>query len=374
MKKKFLMIFSLILIMALVFALPSCKKNNKAPLESDTGSTNINGNVDSTDNNSDASVSPKDENENNDLKDENNNDSDNTDNSNDDNSNDDNSNDDNSNDDNDGLNNDGDNVKPVVDTAPVRNGKEVTFGLYPQVEVYDTDIIMVLNGAAGSWSSDNGMWYADVDNGGLKYRGVKTSESGEASWFKYEPIVWTVLEEKDGNALILCDMIIDAREYAASSNNYADSTIRAWLNSNFINTAFSELQAEFILTTEVDNKNSTGYPNPRFTCDNTNDKVFLLSRADVKNTAYGFTVDGSVSDAVRQKIATAYAISQINGVYDATNGAWWWLRTPAPHATDAQRADLAHTVKVNGTINNAVVSTATGGVVPAMWISFSTAA
>jgi hypothetical protein len=246
----------------------------------------------------------------------------------------------------------------------------VTFGSYPQSKVGDSTLSAELSGLATEWISSKGLWYSDVELDGAKFRGVKTTQSGVASWFKYESVIWTILEESDGKAFVLCDMIIDAMAYDDNNNSYENSTIRAWLNDEFINTAFSELEQEFILTTLVKNdKESTGYANPRFSGENTLDKIFLLSRVEVK--AYGFNSDGSVQDSARKKQATAYAISQINGVYNATSGAWWWLRTPAPHATDTVRADLAHNIKVNGTINNTVVSTATGGVLPAMWITFN---
>lgn len=97
--------------------------------------------------------------------------------------------------------------------------------------------------------------------------------------------------------------------------------------------------------------------------------MFLLSRADVKNANYGFkATSNSTLEESRLKNITAYAIAQINGGYDASNGAWWWLRTPAPHAEDKTRADLVHNIKVNGILNNGTSDQTTGGVVPAMWI------
>ena len=249
----------------------------------------------------------------------------------------------------------------------LRDENKITFGTYPQSKVSDNAILTVLSGETLAWTSSNGMWYADVEKDNEKYRGVKTSENGSAQWFKYEPITWTVLEEADGKALILCDLIIDAKAYDESSNNYKDSTIRAWLNEEFINSAFSELQRAVILTVKVENKISTGYETPRFYCDDTFDKIFLLSRAEVKT--YGFNSNGEVEDPARQKQATDYVVSQINGGYDATSGAWWWLRTPAPHTTDVQRSDLAHRIKVNGVLHNSSVNSATGGVLPAIWVN-----
>ncbi|MBE6533398.1 MAG: hypothetical protein E7678_00285 [Ruminococcaceae bacterium] len=252
----------------------------------------------------------------------------------------------------------------------VRNENKVTFGSYPQSKVTNSSIISTLNAKNATFIQSNGTWYADVENGTDKYRGVKTTQSGTATWFKYEPISWTVLEEKDGKALVLCDMVIEMLAFDESnSNNYAESTIRAWLNETFINTAFGELAKTVAATIEVDNGNaSTGYVNARFTCDNTYDKIFLLSRAELKNTLYGFTTDGTVEDANRKKQASEYAIARLNGGYVATSGAWWWMRTGAPHLTDTTRADLVHNIKVNGTIYNTQANSGTGGVVPAMWI------
>ena len=253
----------------------------------------------------------------------------------------------------------------------IKNGKSVTFGSYPKSKVTNSTIVTTLNNSESSWILSNGTWYADVTNGENKYRGVKTSENGTATWFKYEPISWTILEEKDGKALVLCDTVIEMLAFDESnSNNYAESTIRAWLNETFINAAFGELAKAVIATIEVDNSNaSTGYVNARFTCDNTFDKIFLLSRAELKNTLYGFTTDGTVEDANRKKQASEYAIARLNGGYVATSGAWWWMRTGAPHASDTTRADLVHNIKINGTINNTSANSTTGGVVPVMWIN-----
>jgi hypothetical protein len=248
------------------------------------------------------------------------------------------------------------------------DGSKVTFGVYPQSKVTSSSLISTLNSKTVTWIESNEKWYADVENGNDKYRGVKSTQSGTATWFKYEPITWTILEKKDGKALILCDMIIEAMAYDSSkNNNYEESDIRAWLNADFMNTAFNDIQKQIIATTLVKNdKEGTGYgESARFYGNNTNDKVFLLSRVEVKS--YEFNTNGTVEDPARQKTATAYAIAK--GAYaDANNGAWWWLRTPAPHAEDKTRADLVHNIKVNGTLNNTSTYHTTGGVVPAMWI------
>ena len=246
------------------------------------------------------------------------------------------------------------------------NGNKVTFGSYPQSKVTDGALISALNANASAWTSSNDKLYADVENNGELYRGVKAKASDSASWFKYEPISWTILEEKDGKAFLLCDMIIDAKAYDNDSNNYEKSDIRAWLNAEFINTAFNELQREVIATTLVDNNDNVinDYSNGnKFFCEDTEDKIFLIAKGEVKNSAYGFS-----SNTDRKMTVTEYA--KANGVYaDASNGGWWWMRTPCYDSTKSDRSDLAHNLKVDGSIWNTKVSTATGGVVPAMWIN-----
>ena len=277
----------------------------------------------------------------------------------------------------------------------------LTFGYYPQTNIVDTDLIDVLNEKAGElptsedpqeWTSyeycNNGstsdyMWYIDVEDEGVRYRGVyfesyrpalRSDSSSSANsnqddslyhtetihWFEYEPIVWKVLAEEEGKVLVLCESIIDAQEYGVYSNSYAKSAIREWLNERFYNTAFNELQQEIILETTVDNSvASTGYPANSYASENTEDKIFLLSRTEVKNSAYGFT-----AEYLRSKGVTDYAKSQ--GVYsDVTSAGWWWLRSPLNNGN----ANITHMIGTNGSMHSIDVAYSSGGVVPALWLS-----
>lgn len=74
------------------------------------------------------------------------------------------------------------------------------------------------------------------------------------------------------------------------SNNYAKSTIRAWLNNEFYKGSFrSEELRKRILNTEVDNSlASTMDETNENVCENTFDKVFLLSLKEVKDNKLSF--------------------------------------------------------------------------------------
>ena len=261
--------------------------------------------------------------------------------------------------------------------------KKITFGSYPQSEVTDATLVATLNSKAGKlptksapqkWTSfkhyhkykENDedkaerdfMWYIDIMIDNQKYRGVyftayrptyvlrssaaTTSYQDDNGylintvyWFKYEPISWTVLEENsaDGTSLVLCDMIIDSREFDYDSlnstptydNNYSKSSVRTWLNATFLTTAFNVTEQAKIQTSTVDNSiMSTGHHVNPNACANTKDKIFILSYAEAVNDKYGL----ELSEA-RIKKPTAYAKSQ--GIYTEKNGTSdWWLRSPAP--------------------------------------------
>ncbi len=266
-------------------------------------------------------------------------------------------------------------------TGNYSTGDYIYYGTYPQSEVTDSALVSALNGASGSWKSygyysgtgdwDDGqmkpsdyMRYKDVSYNGSKYRAVTfdsyrlyctgyTSSSNEQQrngyytgnvyWFKYEPIKWRVLDPSTG--LIMCDIAIDSQaynnyiyhngsgDYGNSSctyyaNNYAKSSIRAWLNKDFYNTAFSSDQKSNIVSTTLDNSSSYS---PAYDAPSTTDKIFLLSYNDSINSSYGFNSTPSAYDTARQLKSTDYAKCQ--GCYQNTSDSYpgncrWWLRSP----------------------------------------------
>ena len=334
----------------------------------------------------------------------------------------------------------GGNEPAVTNDAYTREGDYIYFGSYPQTVVTDDRVKIGLTALAGdlptaedskNWTSYgyyiegevvDYMWYIDLAYNEVKYRGVyftsyrpdETHRLSKAAnsqqddngynvstvyWFKYEPIKWRILSEANGEALILCEMIIDSREYCnfdeetqqrveyshnggnGYANNYALSDIRAWLNDTFYNTAFSALQKEYIKLTTVKNDlrsaNPNSYPNfetsdkyMSFLCEDTEDHIFLLSFQEATNDAYGYNPDmENVADAAREKIPTDYAKSQGVKVSKDTgyvgNGTYWWLRTPAEYAAYSSRGVL-----YNGAAGGGIgVSNVHVGVVPALVIN-----
>ena len=175
-----------------------------------------------------------------------------------------------------------------------RDGKYIYFGRYPQdkaTQSYDGEVCACSNNYC---------------------------KNGEEVYFKIQPIKWRILEESDGVALLLCENIIDMQNFGDGDNNYANSFIRYWLNEDFLLKAFTKEEGQLILTTNVDNSVlSTGFDVNQYTCEDTQDKVFLLSYKEA------FELYG-LQNIDRKKESTQYAFFMSGS--DTDNE--WWLRSP----------------------------------------------
>ena len=218
-------------------------------------------------------------------------------------------------------------IEPEQEIIYTRDGDYIYFGEYPQTIKESHVRIIDTVDRRGYYLGSDGEYYAEVTAWSLgdDYT-FSTGENvirGETYYFKVEPIRWRILEENDGEVLILCDSIIANKRFDHSTSNYAESEIRAWLNKGFYNEAFNDLQKELILTTTVDNRE----------CEDTNDKLFLLSLAEATNPAYGFQ-DGNFYDVAKRMLTSDYtrakgakmAVDSWESQYYG-NGIWW-LRSP----------------------------------------------
>ena len=259
------------------------------------------------------------------------------------------------------------------DNTPNASGKYLLFGEYPQTLKADSVTVTKTTDSRGYYLGSDGCWYAQVTatpyGSGYRFSTGTTVTSGRAYYFKVEPIRWRILTEESGKAFLLCDSIIVNHRYDDDSNNYANSEIRAWLNEEFYNTAFSEMQQELILVTNVDNSAaSTGDSSNRYACANTSDRVFLLSVEEVTNSAYGFSSDYATYDTARRMQTSDYA--RAKGAQMSTDSSyygngWWWLRSPYDSSSSNAR-DVRNSGRAD--YGNGVNSTS-GGYVPALWIS-----
>lgn len=215
-------------------------------------------------------------------------------------------------------------------------GEYILFGCYPQTIKSPDVVIRGVVDEDGYYLGLDGERYAmvvaDQYMRGYTFSDGSAVTEGETYYFKVEPIRWRILSESDGSAFILADGIIANKAYDAGEDiNYKNSDIRAWLNGEFLNTAFGEAAKGIIKTTEVDNSAySTGYSGNPYVCENTFDKVFLLSYREAVNSEYGFSSDGEDYDTARRMTVSDYARST-GAIMDTSSYfgcGGWWLRSP----------------------------------------------
>ena len=141
-----------------------------------------------------------------------------------------------------------------------------------------------------------------------------------------EDIEWLVLAKEENKIFVISDKALDCKLYDTSytSVTWETCSLRAWLNNDFLNTAFDAAEKKMIMNTKV-----SADKNPEYDTDpgnETTDKLFLLSISEV--TEY-FDDDES-----RKCVPTAYAkargtyTSNRNKTVSGEETCRWWLRSP----------------------------------------------
>ena len=206
------------------------------------------------------------------------------------------------------------------------SGTYVTFGLWPQtkkasgVSIYTTKTNVV--GSCTYYLGSDYEWYAEKSD----------------DYYKVEPIKWRVVTDNynsTGKKLLLAEKAIFYMRWDSYSKNYKNSDVRAWLNGDFINAAFTSEEQSKIPATDVDNSadstTDVGGNIARATsaaCDNTNDQIFLLSVYEATMTAYGFaTYD--YNDNARKRAPTDFTLASGAESIKWHNPIGWWLRSPS---------------------------------------------
>jgi hypothetical protein len=233
-----------------------------------------------------------------------------------------------------------------------RSGKYILFGEFPQKLKAANVTVSKQTDSRGYFLGSDGAYYAKVVasacSSGYKFSSGAEVKDGETYYFKVEPIKWMVISEANGVATLLCDSAIAAMQCDADSNIYKDSDVRGWLGNKFFNSAFSATQKSLIEETTVDNSaDSTGIASNPYACENTKEKVFLLSYKESLSSAYGFNTANTNADKARQKQVTDYA--KATGAYASENGtAIWWLRSPSDNRKFNEKNSRA--VSEDGTV------------------------
>ena len=171
-----------------------------------------------------------------------------------------------------------------------------------------------------------------------------------------EAILWRVIDIQNGRALLLSVYGLETMAYHYQSQpiTWENCSLRAYLNSNFLNGAFSAQERQFIAQSYIANNSSSAYGT--YGGNATYDYIFLLSIDEIR---YYFPSEGA-----RKMQPTNLA--RAHGAYGTAdvNCAWWWLRSPG------QATNCASSINSIGVLLNTgpVVSDTTGAIRPAMWV------
>lgn len=174
--------------------------------------------------------------------------------------------------------------------------------------------------------------------------------------YAQSPIAWRVLDKKGDRLLIITERVLsDGIKYyktkdPAKDTTWEKSSIRKYVNGDFLNSAFNRDEKKLILTTKVrtqDNyrENWEGYKWKTDGGNDTKDKLFFLS---INEANKYFKSD-------QDRKATEFITSSESS---------WWLRSPGENQSDA-----AFVYNDGGVVEIGVgITCTTVGFRPAMWI------
>ena len=150
------------------------------------------------------------------------------------------------------------------------------------------------------------------------------------------------------------------------------NTLRMWLNAIFYNKAFNSAEQAIILTTSVDNNKEQCYSSwSKNDGNNTQDKIFLLSYAEVKKDFdVVYWKNAGPKENKKPRIApTAYAIAQGASTFslyktvDGADSGWWWLRSLGQNGIEVAA------VGASGCLHSFSAYETSASIRPAMWVN-----
>lgn len=273
----------------------------------------------------------------------------------------------------------------IVPDDSMKAGQKVTwdciwFGSYPQAEIISSnrkytalpesllktgdliknDRLYKMLQLATGWDEQG-----DIVIDGDKYRRIKKKDanytsdgSGYYQWrneteyhyFKYQPVKWRVLSINGTDVFLLADKVLDNKQYHTKYEpaTWESSTIRSWMDGyasfgniqkidyskdNFINIVLGISGQKVVKETVVKNKGNLNYGTNGG--NNTKDKIFLLSEAEVYTDdarKYGFVSCPDKEDEARGAVSSVYAKAMGTCVCESIQDSdiencWWWLRS-----------------------------------------------
>ena len=275
--------------------------------------------------------------------------------------------------------------------------KQLLFGAFPQDLKFPSVTVSEEPEPCGYYLGSDGAYYAkwkaNPHSDHYAFKSGEPIEKDKVYWFKVQPIKWRVLNVTDGVAVLFADEILATCAYlfgnypvlagmerenylmCGEENEYAQSGVRRWIIRDFFLAAFTPEEQEHILTTKVDNSvASTNEKWSRYACEDTEDKVFLLSAAEIVSKTFGvdmLTEESTEAYKIPSDFARAMGASRMcaegfspwrGNILNEDPYAWWWTRSPSPDYADSAKACDGAMIGIHDCLN------ASGGVCPAIRI------
>ncbi len=185
----------------------------------------------------------------------------------------------------------------------------------------------------------------------------------EGTDYGKDRIVWIVVDKQDESVLLVSKYVIASKEYHNSYQEitWSECNLRKLLNEDFLDMVFSKYEKEKILTTDINTTENVEFGTAGGV--DTEDRIFILSAEEValyfpENDARCLTwaPEGGQEEL---NVTNEKSENQID------NNCWWWVRNMGETPKQAVVIDAKGEFSYKGRH----ITTASGGVRPAMWVS-----
>lgn len=197
-----------------------------------------------------------------------------------------------------------------------------------------------------------------ADVGDIIYFGAYEQDNNTANG--KEDLSWKVLEKNGSKLFVITEYGVDCIQFNKTETaiTWELSSVRKFLNTTFLNSAFDPSQRSQILKTTVTAEKNGNYDtNPG---EDTTDKVFLLSISEAEEL---------MSEEDRQCVPTPFSVAKDCNVkkkkYSSEQTTCWFLRSPGIENTKVAYAQYEGDIRAIG----ANVSSSQATIRPAMWIT-----
>lgn len=173
------------------------------------------------------------------------------------------------------------------------------------------------------------------------------------------PIEWMVLEDNGNEMILLSKYILDTIAYDENgeAGEWADCSLRTWLNDTFYNEAFTIDEKNKIVISSNKNPDNDFYEEEIVRGgDDTEDKIFILDHneickyfnVDKKNKkSFGYEA-GESATAIATEHAKNVSFRGDDLFVDENGKAFFWIRTPGHYSNMASYVDTDGNITMYG--------------------------